>query len=174
MARCSSARRALACARSDWNTGQLADHARPLARRGQRAAEALAAHVGMVRPAPALVLCSTARRAQETLEPIRVRLPATTDVLIEDDLYGATAPMMLARLRRVPDGTPTVLLVGHNPGLEDLVRGLGREGDPALIARVRAKYPTGALATLAFAGPWKDVGSAPATLEAFVVPADLE
>jgi phosphohistidine phosphatase len=161
-------------AKSDWNNSHLADHDRPLAGRGQRAAEAMAAHVATVSPPPALVLCSTARRAQETLEPIRARLPTTTDVVVEDDLYGATAPMIVARLRQVPDGTPTVLVVGHNPGLEDLVRGLGREGDPDLIARVRTKYPTGALATLVFDGPWKDVGSAAATLEAFVVPADLE
>jgi len=54
-----------------------------------------------------------------------------------------------------------VLLVGHNPGLEDLVRGLGRDGDPALIGRVHSKFPTGALATLAFGGSWTDLGSEP-------------
>jgi phosphohistidine phosphatase len=100
-------------------------------------------------------------------------LPATTEVLIEDDLYAAPGPRLLARLRRVADGTPTVLVVGHNPGLEDLVRGLGRDGDPDLIARVRTKFPTAALATLAFDGPWEELGSGPATLEAFVVPGDL-
>jgi phosphohistidine phosphatase len=67
-----------------------------------------------------------------------------------------------------------VLLVGHNPGLEDLVRALGRDGDPELISRVQHKFPTGALATIAFDGPWDGLGSAVATLEAFVVPAELE
>jgi phosphohistidine phosphatase len=161
-------------AKSSWNNSALADHDRPLAPRGQRAAEALAAHVATIEPPPALVLCSTARRAQETLEPIRSRLPATTEVLIEADLYGAPASLLLARLRQVPEDTPTVLVVGHNPDLEDLVRGLGRDGDPGLIARVRTKFPTGALATLAFDGPWKELGSGPATLEAFVVPGDLD
>jgi phosphohistidine phosphatase len=101
-------------------------------------------------------------------------LPPTTEVLFEDDLYGAPAPMILARLREVPDATPTVLVVGHNPGLEDLAKGLGREGDPDLIARVRTKFPTGALVTIAVHGPWEELGSVDATLEAFVVPADLE
>jgi phosphohistidine phosphatase len=101
-------------------------------------------------------------------------LPAGTEVLIEDDLYGAPAPLILARLRQVPDGTPSVLVVGHNPGLEDLVRGLGRDGDPGLVARVRAKFPTGALATIAFDGPWRELGSGAAALEAFVVPGDLD
>ena len=67
------------------------------------------------------------------------------------------------------------MVVGHNPGLEDLVRGLGREGDPALIARVRSKFPTAALATLAFDGPWQQLGSGGCVrLEAFVVPGELE
>jgi phosphohistidine phosphatase len=160
-------------AKSNWANAALADHDRPLAPRGQRAAEALAGHIATIDP-PALVLCSTARRAQDTLEPVRTRLPATTDVLIEDDLYGAAAPELLARLRQVPDDIPSVLVVGHNPGLEDLVRGLGREGDAGLIERVRTKFPSGALATMAFDGPWKELGSGPATLEAFVVPRDLE
>jgi phosphohistidine phosphatase len=161
-------------AKSSWNNSHLGDHERPLAPRGQRAAEALAAHVATIDPPPALVLCSTARRAQETLEPVRSRLPDDTEVLIEDDLYGAPAPLILARLRQVPDDTPAVLVVGHNPGLEDLVRGLGREGDPDLIARVRTKYPTGALATIAFDEPWSGLGSGAARLEGFVVPGDLE
>jgi phosphohistidine phosphatase len=161
-------------AKSSWDNAQLADHDRPLAPRGERAAEALAAHVATLDPPPALVLCSTARRAQDTLEPVRARLPAETDVLIEHELYGASAPELLDRLREVPEDTPSVLLVGHNPGVEDLVREVGRDGDPGLIGRVEAKFPTGALATLTFPGPWKSLGSGPATLEAFVVPADLQ
>ena len=162
-------------AKSSWNNSQMGDHDRPLARRGQRAAEALAAHIGVFDPPPALVLCSTARRAQETLAPIRDRLPAGTEVLSEDGLYGAGPVDLLDRLRRVPDSAPSVLLIGHNPGLEDLVRHLGRDGDPTLIGRVHEKYPTGALATLAFDGRWQDLGSgATARLEAFVVPEELE
>jgi phosphohistidine phosphatase len=161
-------------AKSSWNNSSLADHDRPLAPRGERAAEALAAHVATIDPPPALVLCSTARRAQDTLEPARARLPDSTAVLIEHELYGADAPDLLDRLREVPDDTPSVMLVGHNPGLEDLVKGLGREGDPNLIARMHSKFPTGALATLAFPGPWKGLGWGTATLEAFVVPAELQ
>ena len=162
-------------AKSSWNNARMGDHERPLAPRGQRAAEALAAHIATFDPPPALVLCSTARRAQETLEPIRNRLPADTRVLIEDELYGAGPVDLLDRLQRVPEDATSVLLVGHNPGLEDFVRHLGRDGDPTLIARVHDRYPTGALATLAFDGPWKDLGSGtPARVEAFVVPQDLE
>jgi phosphohistidine phosphatase len=161
-------------AKSSWNNSSLGDHERPLAPRGERAAEALAAHVATIDPPPALVLCSTARRAQETLEPVRAQLPDSTAVEIEDGLYGASAPDVLDRLREVPDEVLSVMVVGHNPCLEDLVKGLGRDGDPNLIARVHNKFPTGALATLTFTGAWKGLGWGAATLEAFVVPADLQ
>jgi phosphohistidine phosphatase len=161
-------------AKSSWNNASLADHERPLNARGERAAELLAAHIGAIAPAPALVLASTARRVRETIDPLRARLPAGTEVLVEADLYGAAAPDLVARLRRVPEATPSVLVVGHNPGLEDLVRGVGTAGDPELVDRVRAKFPTGAFATLTFGGPWKDFGSEAARLEGFVVPGDLE
>lgn len=161
-------------AKSSWNNAYLADFDRPLAARGQQAAEAMAGHVASLDSPPTLVLCSTARRARDTIEPLRDRLPAGTEVRLEDDLYGADAPDLLALLHTVPDDVASVMIVGHNPGLEDLVRGLGRDGDAGLISRVHTKFPTAALATLTFDGPWKKLGSgASARLEAFVVPADL-
>lgn len=161
-------------AKSSWNNAHQADFDRPLAPRGLEAAAAVADHVASLDPPPELVLCSTARRARDTIEPLRDRLPAGTDVRLEDDLYGADAPGLLARLRQVPGDVASVMVVGHNPGLEDLVRGLGREGDAGLIARVRTKFPTAALATLTFDGPWSELGSGgSARLEGFVVPADL-
>lgn len=161
-------------AKSSWDNAYQADFDRPLAPRGLQAAAAMADHVASLDPPPALVLCSTARRAQETIEPLRDRLPGGTEVRLEDDLYGADAPDLLARLRQVPDDVGSVMIVGHNPGLEDLVRTLGRDGDDDLIARVRTKFPTAALATLTFDGPWKQIGfGSPARLEGFVVPGDL-
>jgi len=55
---------------------------------------------------PALVLCSSARRTQDTLDFVRPHLPDTTEISIEDDLYGAPAPLLLARLRLVPTPPP--------------------------------------------------------------------
>lgn len=162
-------------AKSSWTNSFLADHDRPLAARGERAAAALADHVAMIDPPPSLVLCSTARRAQDTLEPLRARLPESTEIRLEDDLYGAAGTELLDRLRTVSDDVESVMVVGHNPGLEELVRGLGRDGDAQLIARVHSKFPTAALATLAFDGLWKDLGAGgPVRLEDFVVPGDLE
>jgi phosphohistidine phosphatase len=160
-------------AKSSWNNAHLADFDRPLAPRGLRAAAAMATHLAALDP-PALVLCSPARRAQDTLDFLRPHLPAGTDLRIEDDLYGAPAPFLLARLRQVADDVEGVLLIGHNPGLEELVRAVGTHGETGLISRVRAKFPTGALAGLTFAGSWRELGPGRARLDSFVVPADLD
>jgi phosphohistidine phosphatase len=159
--------------KSSWAEPPLDDHERPLAPRGRRAATALAEHFGRVGAAPRLVLCSSARRAVETLDHVRSGLPAGLPVSIEMELYGATEHALLERVRQVPEETAVVLVVGHNPGLEDLARGLVDGGDPRLLDRLRTKYPTGALATVVFPGTWRALDWGRATLDAFVVPSDL-
>lgn len=159
-------------AKSSWDSPSASDHDRPLAPRGRRAASALAGHFGRIRP-PDLVLCSSARRTVETLDHLRPALPDGVPVSVEPGLYGADAGALLGRLHRVPADTATVLVVGHNPGLGELALELVGDGDPSLLARLRGKYPTGALATVSFGGPWQDLDWGEATLEAFVVPADL-
>jgi phosphohistidine phosphatase len=85
-------------------------------------------------------------------------------VLIESGLYAATASELIERLRRVPPGTASVMLIGHNPALHTLV---------ATLAHAEEKFPTGALATLTFTGTWSELGDAPAELTGFVRPRDL-
>ena len=67
---------------------------------------------------PDLVLCSSATRAVQTLKLLQ--FGPGPEILIEDELYGASVAEMLARLRRVPDQVTSVLLIGHNPGIFDL------------------------------------------------------
>src|SRR5919108_5777471 len=88
-------------AKSSWDTGEP-DHERPLAPRGRRAAKAMRRHLRAQRIEPELVLCSTARRARETLERIEPALGGS-DVLVERELYGASRGELLERLRSVPD-----------------------------------------------------------------------
>lgn len=133
----------------------------------------MAEHLVQAGMAPDLVLCSPARRAVETLDAVRSVLPADLEVRFEDGLYAATATGLLRFLRLVPDDVVAVLVVGHNPGLEDLAQGLVGSGNPELLLRLATKYPTGALATLGFRGGWADLGWGTAMLETFVVPRDL-
>src|SRR4029453_12785732 len=101
-------------AKSSWDEPGLADHNRPLAPRGRRAAESMARHLRDDRISPALVLCSSARRTRETLELLGV----VEEVRIERALYGASEDELLDRLQRVPETLDSVMLVGHNPAVQ--------------------------------------------------------
>lgn len=159
-------------AKSSWDDPGLADHDRPLAPRGRRAVEAIAAHVSREGITPELVLCSSARRTRETLEGVAVG----GEQVIEPGLYGANCQEVLARLHRVPEEVGSVMLVGHNPTLQALVLRLADgdgEADGSGLADVRRKFPTGALATLTFDGTWTELSPRSARLEAYVRPKSL-
>jgi phosphohistidine phosphatase len=157
--------------KSSWDDPAIADHDRPLAGRGRRASRAIADHLRSKRITPTLVLCSSAARARETLERIATGLGEQTEVRIEADLYGASAGDLLERLHEVESGAESVMLIGHNPALQELALGLASGG--AGVERLRAKFPTAALAALAFDGSWQELSSGTAELVAFVTPREL-
>ena len=157
-------------AKSSWDDPALADHERPLAPRGRRDAKRVAEHLRALGVEPGLVLCSTSARTRETLEFLLPALGAST-VLYEDGLYGASRDELLARVHRVPDEVASLMLIGHNPGMEDLALGLASSGDE--LDRVRAKFPTAALATLTIATSWNRLAPGGAVLESYVVPKQL-
>jgi phosphohistidine phosphatase len=160
-------------AKSSWDDPALPDRLRPLAPRGIRAVEAVARHLRAAEVAPDLVLCSPARRAVQTWESVARGVPPDTAVEIEEAIYHADGDDLLVRLREVPSGIESVLLVGHNPGLQDLAVDLVGSGDAGLRERLVTKFPTGALATLDVQGEWHDLNRGGAGLLAFVVPRDL-
>jgi phosphohistidine phosphatase len=155
-------------AKSSWKDTTLADHDRPLAGRGRRAAAAVAEHMAQHQIVPELVLCSTALRTRETYE----RLQAAP-VRYERRIYAAGADDLLELLRTLPYDVGTVLLIGHNPGIEDLALQLARPS--AERDRLQAKFPTAALATLELSGlRWSELERGCASLIAFVRPSDLD
>ena len=160
-------------AKSSWGEADVADHDRPLAPRGEEALARLRRYVAGHSLSPALVLCSSARRTVLTCNGILPALPADTTVEIEQDLYGASGPRLLARLRRLDDDVSGVMVIGHNPGMHSLASMLTGAGDLDLRGRLATAFPTGALATLAVRGSWADLAPGAATLEAFVVPREL-
>ena len=161
-------------AKSSWADPTLADHDRPLAPRGRRAASCLARHVESEPIRPALVLCSSARRARDTFEALKPALDHHVDVEIDDDLYGADAHSLLDRLRGVGHDAASVMIVGHNPGLHDLAVALAGDGDSAAIGQLNTKFPTGALATLDLGGTsWGHLGPSQAYLVSLVLPRQL-
>ena len=108
----------------------------------------------------------------ETLQRIEPAL-GTRTVDVDRELYAATAETLLARLRRIPDRVGSVILIGHNPGMQELALDLARPGPER--HELAARYPTAALATLAFPGTaWRALDRGTADLVGFVRPRDLE
>jgi phosphohistidine phosphatase len=169
-------------AKSAWP--DVPDHERPLAGRGIRAAPVMGRWLRGAGLVPDLVLCSTARRARETWQFAQPGLAATPPVSFEDRIYGEGAPGLLALIREVPAATGTLLLIGHNPAIEDLALMLAAPGpdpgtggpgatNPGDLERMRAKFPTAAIAVLEPAGTWHELAPGQARLAAFVTPRDL-
>ena len=162
-------------AKSAWGRPGLDDHERPLNRRGERAAEAMAEYIVHNAPRPDLILCSTAVRTRQTLAPLVHRLanPAPP-IALEKGLYLATEGELLVRLRAVPEEVRTLLLIGHNEGIGELASALAGDGEPAALGSLNEKFPTGALATLRLGEtPWQELAPDQAELMAFVRPRDI-
>jgi phosphohistidine phosphatase len=159
-------------AKSSWDDPELRDRDRPLAPRGERAAVQLARHLARERVRPGLVLCSSAKRTRQTLKRILPALGKHVEVLIEDELYAASADALLARLRRLPDSVSAVMVVGHNPGLQQLALALARDGPER--PRVEDAFPTGALAILSVRRlTWAGLRPGDGEIVGYVVPREL-
>jgi phosphohistidine phosphatase len=158
-------------AKSSWDDPTLADHDRPLAPRGRRAANVMAEHLGREGIAPELVLCSPSRRTRQTLKRLASGLGKNADVLIEPELYAASAAALLEVLHEVPDEVESLMLIGHNPAIQDLALSLAGTGSE--IPRLRSKFPTAALATLELSGTWRELAPGSAELVSFVKPKEL-
>ena len=142
--------------KSDWSGGEP-DHLRPLARRGRRQAPVagrwLAEHVGVID----LAVVSPAARTLETWRLAAAELAVAPPVREDDRVYAGSAGSLLGVVRELRGEVATVVLVGHNPGVEDLVASLtGR----------RVPMPTSALAVIDLPGPWASAGNTAAELRA--------
>jgi phosphohistidine phosphatase len=160
-------------AKSSWDELDLPDHDRPLSPRGRVAARRMASHMRKAKVQPGLVLCSSAVRAQQTYKAIAPVLGPSVKVSVEDALYGASSADLLERLRALPEQVGAVLMIGHNPGMHELVIDLAGDGEPAAVAQVAEKFPTGSLATLKGPDRWSELAPGQAFLESLAVPRDL-
>ncbi|MFJ3171977.1 SixA phosphatase family protein [Streptomyces roseus] len=146
------------------------DHDRPLGPRGLRDAPAAGRLFARSFGVPDLVLCSPARRARDTWDLAAAELDRTPPVRHDPRLYAADARDLLDVIREVPPEVGTLLLVGHNPGLEDLLLLVAAAAVGDALERARTKFPTSAVAVLALRGPWSDLGPDAALLTDLAVP----
>jgi phosphohistidine phosphatase len=163
-------------AKSSWGDTGLSDHDRPLSARGERDAPRMGAYLAAHFTLPSLIVCSTAKRARETL---RLAGPAfgvdEAAVEFESGIYEVPPSRLLSRIRALSDEANVVLVVGHNPGMQGAALELTGRGDRAMIRNVAIKFSTAALAVLEFdVDHWNEVRSGSGHLTAYVRPKDLE
>jgi phosphohistidine phosphatase len=152
--------------------GGQRDFDRPLTDRGQRDAARMGS-VLAVRDYD-LALVSAARRASETWEIARGAFGTLPEALTEGGLYLSGMRKILQRLAEIPVTVGAVLVVAHNPDLQELALWLAGAGDTPAIRAMRQKFPTSAVATFALDAPaWSDIGPKRAELVQFAIPADL-
>jgi phosphohistidine phosphatase len=162
-------------AKSSWEMPALADYDRPLAKRGLKAAPRMGAEIAVLGLRPDLVLCSGAKRTRETLDLVLAALgPPPPEVVYDDAIYMAPPAGLIQFLRRQPAASTTLMVVGHNPGLEELAELLVGGGDEELRETLEEKFPTCALAVITFdAKTWADIAPGTGALARFLTPARL-
>ena len=130
-------------AKSSWHDTSARDFDRPLNERGRAAAERVGKLRAAEKPGNVLVVSSPALRARETTEIMLRSSGVRAELRFDSEIYDADLASLLSVLRRVEDDHQTVILVGHNPGMESLTR--------FLTGEVRA-VATAALAKISFDG----------------------
>ena len=127
-------------AKSSWDQAGLDDHARPLNSRGERDAPRMGRLIRAEGLTPDLIISSDAARARATAEAMAAAADYPGTILLEPRLYHATSAEILNVLRTtIDEDVARVMIVGHNPGLEELV---------ARLTSVRETLPTAALAQI--------------------------
>lgn len=154
------------------------DHGRALTVRGIADAQAVARHLRKSGARPERVLISTSARTVQTADLVLRELDPSPKADDREGLYLAGAAKIFAMLKALPASLNEVMVVGHNPGLEELAvllaRDTARRKERARRGELEEKFPTGALAVLDFdIARWRDLKPGTGKLAGFVRPKDL-
>jgi phosphohistidine phosphatase len=154
-------------AKSDYPDG-VADHERPLAKRGIREAALAGDWIRENLPPVDAVLCSTATRTRQTLERTGIGAPVT----FVERLYDATAGIAIEVINGAPEAANTLLVIGHEPVMSSLALSLASldTSDPDVAGKIAMKYPTSAIAVLHTDRHWSQVELRSAELVQFHIP----
>lgn len=164
-------------AKSDWGNPALSDHDRSLNERGREAAPRMAAYIKSKKYKPDIVLCSTARRTVETYDLVKEAL-GDAPVMFEESLYLAETRNLIERIKWLDDSFSSVLMIGHNPGFEQVANSLTRspekEDEERLHKRMRDKFSTASFVVIKMpVEQWRDVKVGLGKLKDFMRPKDL-
>jgi phosphohistidine phosphatase len=137
-------------AKSSWKKAALEDHDRPLSNRGKRDAARMGRLLRRQGLKPRLAITSSAKRARTTLKRLIEAADLTCEMRLAPEFYMAGPHEIIGLLRQLPDRYAQVMVVGHNPGLEELVQQL--TGETVIL-------PTAALVLIdCRCRHWRDLG----------------
>jgi len=153
-------------AKSDWNDSSLKDFDRPLAARGERDAPRIGKALRKRGQLPDLIISSPAARAKATIEAVAKAAKLDLEIRFDEAVYGASSAELIKLVLGLPDKSSCAMLVGHNPGFEDLV---GR------LSGSHERMPTAALACIEFkVDRWDDVNDGEGKLVWLLTPKNLQ
>ena len=162
-------------AKSSWSDLDLDDHDRPLNARGQRAAPMMGQYMQDNAMNPAIILCSSSVRTRQTLD---LAFPdaheSELSVVYSREIYEAPPSALLQCIATVEDEISSLMLLGHNPGMQMLTLQLAKTAQGDALARIATKFPTAALARISFqAESWRSLSHAGGHLVQFITPKQL-
>ena len=162
-------------AKSSWGDSRLGDFDRPLNDRGREAARRLGEEMKQREMRFDQVLASPAVRVRQTLYKVAEGYGERFDAVFDERIYMAGLDALLEIVRDIPDDSEKPLLVGHNPGLEQLLLRLTSDDDRGLRGKVAGKYPTGALAVVELpADRWREITEGSGKIVELILPRELD
>jgi phosphohistidine phosphatase len=159
-------------ARAAWAEPGMRDFDRPLDSAGQADADAVGSVMVSAGYIPDRVICSSARRARETWDAVSKRLAGRIEVIFTDQLYITDATGYVNFIRD-NGAAASLLIVGHNPMIEDVCFGLAANGAESATNARSSGFPACGLAVIGFPGGLAGVAPSSGYLDAFHTPADF-
>ncbi len=137
-------------AKSDWTDPFLPDHERSLNKRGRSTASKLGDYFNTKQLKPDLVFCSSATRTRETLKRLEKNSDLSFNTSHTEALYGGNVDSVLSLLQGISSHHNTVMIVGHNPCIQDAALAFSHNHESVFAQQINEKVPTGSLITLDF------------------------
>jgi len=163
-------------AKSSWDDAGLADFDRPLNDRGWKAARRVGRELKQRKFHFDLCVASTAARVRETLDGLVEGYGQPDfEIRFEPRIYESSLPTLTDIVRGLPDSSHAALLVGHNPGLHQLVLELAEDDAKGLRDRAEDKFPTAALAVIELhRNHWSDIDAGSGEIVELIFPKELD
>ncbi len=162
-------------AKSSWDNAGIEDFDRPLNDRGRKAARRVGRELKHRKIRFDHVIASRAVRVRETLKELASGYGRDLDVRFDEKVYAAGVDTLLSIVRTLPENIHAPLLVGHNPGLHELLVTLTRNDGAGLRRRIVAKFPTAAVAVVTLpAARWEEVLNGSGEIRELIIPRELD